>query len=104
MALMRHVRDAFESYVKLNRKIPQETMISIMNLEDPGRLADSIAAHLAIKVSEKQHIAGESQPCRAAKISFQNTSQRIGNPRVGIQTQRGSPQADGAIPKGILSA
>ncbi|MDX9753479.1 MAG: endopeptidase La [bacterium] len=67
-ALMRHVRDAFESYVKLNRKIPQETLISIMNLEDPGRLGDSIAAHLTIKVADKQRLLASSSPSSRLRL------------------------------------
>jgi ATP-dependent Lon protease len=61
-ALMRHVREVFESYVKLNRKIPQETLLSIMNLDDPGRLADSIASHLTVKVVDKQKMLSSSSP------------------------------------------
>ncbi len=55
-ALIRHVGELFETYVKLNRKVPQETLLSIMNLEDPSRLADSIAAHLSVKITDKQRL------------------------------------------------
>ncbi|HPO07905.1 MAG TPA: endopeptidase La [bacterium] len=55
-ALVRHVTGQFETYVKLNRKIPQETLLSILNIEHPGRLADSIAAHLSIKLDERQQL------------------------------------------------
>lgn len=55
-ALNRHVAELFESYVKLNRKVPQETLLSIMNLDDPSRMADSIAAHLSIKIADKQRL------------------------------------------------
>ncbi len=61
-ALIRHVRELFENYVKMNRKVPQETLLSIMNLEDPARLADNIAAHLTIKVSEKQRLLASPNP------------------------------------------
>lgn len=56
MAMARHVRDQFETYIKLNRKVPQETLLSIMNVDDPGKLADGIAAQMAIKVSDKQKL------------------------------------------------
>ncbi len=61
-ALCRHVNELFESYVKLNRKVPQETLLSIMNLEDPGRLADNIAAHLSIRVTDKQKLLSSLNP------------------------------------------
>ncbi len=56
LALARHVRDQFETYIKLNRKVPQETLLSVINVDDPGRLADAIAAQLVIKVSDKQKL------------------------------------------------
>ena len=55
-ALIRHVTGQFETYVKLNRKIPQETLLSILNIGHPGRLADSIAAHLTIKIEDRQEL------------------------------------------------
>ena len=66
-ALLRHVSELFESYVKLNRKVPQETLLSIMNLEDPGRLADNIAAHLTVKVADKQRLLASSSPSSRLK-------------------------------------
>jgi ATP-dependent Lon protease len=55
-ALIRHLSSQFENYVRLNRKIPQETLASIMNISDLGRLADNIAIHASLKVSDKQKI------------------------------------------------
>ena len=52
--LSRAVIEQFEGYVKLNRKIPPESVSSISEIEEPGRLADSIAAQLSVKISEKQ--------------------------------------------------
>jgi ATP-dependent Lon protease len=53
-ALIRTTITAFEQYIKLNKKIPQEVLQAISSLGDPGRLADNVAAHLAIKIEEKQ--------------------------------------------------
>lgn len=53
-ALMRSVIKGFETYVKLNKKIPPEMIMSVSSIEDPGRLADTVASHLAIRLSEKQ--------------------------------------------------
>jgi len=61
-ALIRHLQDRFESYVRLNRKIPQETLVSLLNLNDPGRLADNIAIHASFKVSDKQRILAILNP------------------------------------------
>ncbi|MGI6454012.1 MAG: endopeptidase La [bacterium] len=66
-ALLRHVNEQFESYVKLNRKVPQETLLSIMNLEDPSKLADNIAAHLSIKVADKQKLLAAASPSSRLK-------------------------------------
>lgn len=55
-ALQRTVVDQFEHYIKLNRKIPVEIMMVIMNTEDTGRLADIIIAHLPLTVQVKQDL------------------------------------------------
>jgi ATP-dependent Lon protease len=55
-ALMRATLFQFEQYIKLSKKIAPEVMNSVCSIEDPGRLADIIAAHLNFKVDEKQRI------------------------------------------------
>ena len=55
-ALARSVISQFEQYVKLNKKIPPEVLVSLNQIEDPSKLADTIASHLTIKVSEKQEL------------------------------------------------
>ncbi len=52
----RSATNVFEQYVKLNKKIPPEILSSLAGIEEPGRLADTIAAHMALKVEEKQNI------------------------------------------------
>ncbi|MFP4648819.1 MAG: endopeptidase La [Halorhodospira sp.] len=54
--LARSATNLFEQYVKLNKKIPPEILSSLSGIEEPGRLADTIAAHMALKVEEKQKI------------------------------------------------
>jgi ATP-dependent Lon protease len=56
LAFMRSVFSQFDQYVKLNKKIPPEILTSLTSIEEPGRLADSIAANLTLKLSEKQKI------------------------------------------------
>ncbi len=52
--LLRTVQNSFDQYVKLNNKIPPEVLNSLAGIDDPGRLADTIAAHMNLKVEEKQ--------------------------------------------------
>jgi ATP-dependent Lon protease len=53
-ALSRAVIEQFENYVKLNKKVPPEALAAIPQIEAPGELADRIASHLSVKISEKQ--------------------------------------------------
>ncbi|MCJ7818339.1 MAG: LON peptidase substrate-binding domain-containing protein, partial [Syntrophales bacterium] len=53
-ALRRTAVAGFETYAKLNKKVPQEAMQSLVGVDDPGRLADTMAGHLSIKADEKQ--------------------------------------------------
>ena len=55
-ALARAVINQFEQYVKLNKKIPPEVIVSINQIEDPVKLADTVSAHLTLKIEEKQDL------------------------------------------------
>ena len=55
-ALRRAVMQQFDQYVKLNKKIPPEILTSIVSIDDTGRLADTIAAHLPLKLENKQAV------------------------------------------------
>ncbi len=55
-ALMRAVFTQFDQYVKINKKIPPEILTSLASIDDAGRLADTITAHLSLKLEEKQKI------------------------------------------------
>lgn len=55
-ALVRSARSTFESYVKLTKGIPQETVSATLNITDPGRLADTLAPHLNLKLSDRQEL------------------------------------------------
>jgi len=55
-ALVRTTVEQFEQYVKLNKKVPPEVLASVGQIEEPGKLADTIAAHLAVKISDKQEL------------------------------------------------
>ena len=55
-ALTRSVVAQFEQYVKLNKKVPPEVLVSINKIDEPGKLADTVASHLALKIADKQSL------------------------------------------------
>ena len=55
-ALSRAVTTHFEQYVKLNKKIPPEVIVSVNQIEEPSKMADTIASHLALKIEQKQEL------------------------------------------------
>lgn len=61
-ALMRRVLSTFEEFVKLSNKISPETMLAVMSIEEPGRLADSIASNIMLKSEQKQEVLDEFHP------------------------------------------
>ncbi|MBL3599438.1 MAG: endopeptidase La [gamma proteobacterium endosymbiont of Lamellibrachia anaximandri] len=54
--LMRSATSLFDQYVKLNKKVPPEVLTSLTSIDDPSRLADTIAAHMSLKLDEKQQV------------------------------------------------
>ena len=54
--LIRSATALFDQYVKLNKKVPPEVLTSLSSIDDPSRLADTIAAHMSLKLDEKQHV------------------------------------------------
>ncbi len=55
-ALVRQIKATFESYVKLNKRIPPELLVSVQSIDEPGRLADTIVGQLTLKLADKQEI------------------------------------------------
>jgi len=55
-ALMRTLTNKFEQYVRISKKIPPETVVSVVSIDEPGRLADVIASHLSLRIDEKQKV------------------------------------------------
>ena len=55
-ALSRSVVSEFEQYIKLNKKIPPEVLVSINQIEESSKLADTVASHLALKIADKQEL------------------------------------------------
>jgi len=63
-ALVRSVHAVFEGYVKLNKRIPPEMLMSVATIDDPARLADTIVAHLSLKLNDKQAILETESPSK----------------------------------------
>jgi ATP-dependent Lon protease len=64
--LSRSVMHQFDQYVKLNKKVPPEILTSLASIDDPSRLADTIAAHMSVKIEEKQNL-----------LAFVNINERL---------------------------
>ncbi len=77
-ALSRTVVTQFEQYIKLNKKIAPEVLVSINQIEDPAKLADTVASHLNLKISEKQELL--DTPSVAARLErvFAHMESEIG--------------------------
>jgi ATP-dependent Lon protease len=69
-ALMRSLVDQFESYAKLNRKLPAETAVQLSEIDDASRLADAVAGNISIKVSDKQALLVERDPAKRLEMAF----------------------------------
>ncbi|NIP39178.1 MAG: endopeptidase La [Candidatus Dadabacteria bacterium] len=63
-ALIRTLISSFENYVKLNKKIPSEVLVTVSSIKDPDRLADTIASHLSFKLEDKQEILQVFDPVK----------------------------------------
>ncbi|MBI5236399.1 MAG: endopeptidase La [Deltaproteobacteria bacterium] len=63
-ALLRSVVKSFETYVKYNKRVPPEMILSVSSIEDPSRLADTIASHLTVKLDDKQALLSMPSPTK----------------------------------------
>ncbi len=95
-ALCRSVITQFEHYIKLNKKIPPEVLVSLNQIDDPGKLADTVASHLSLKISEKQELLEigvvserleRIYSCMEAEIGVLRVEKRIRN-RVKNQMEK----------------
>src|SRR3989442_1480902 len=75
-AMRRALIAQFDQYVKLNKKIPPEILTSLAGIEEAGRLADTIAAHLPLKLEQKQQVLRCSRSRRASSICFRSWKRR----------------------------
>ncbi len=63
-ALVRSVIKGFEDYVKLNKKVPPELLMSVASIDEPGKLADTMITHLTVKLEEKQKLLETMDPVK----------------------------------------
>ena len=79
-ALGRTVVSQFKQYIKLNKKIAPEVLVSLNQIEEPSKLADTVASHLNLKIPEKQDLL------EIAKISerLERVFGHIKNPEIGV--------------------
>ncbi|MGE5472639.1 MAG: endopeptidase La [Ignavibacteriales bacterium] len=76
-ALMRRVLTTFEEYAKLSNKVSPETMLGIMSVDEPGKLADGIAASVMLKAEQKQEILNEFHPRRRLECMLEMLLQEM---------------------------
>lgn len=76
-ALMRSVVKAFEGYMKLNKKIPSEVFATVSSIEEPGRLSDTIASHLNLKLADKQEILEMLDPADRLEKLFEKMQEEV---------------------------
>ncbi|GIX11914.1 endopeptidase La [Elioraea sp.] len=77
-ALARTVVGQFEQYIKLNKKIPPEVLVSINQIEDPSKLADTVASHLSLKIPEKQELLETASVAERLERVFAHMESEIG--------------------------
>ncbi|HJL28424.1 MAG TPA: endopeptidase La [Polyangiaceae bacterium LLY-WYZ-15_(1-7)] len=77
-ALMRSVQSTFETYVKLNKRIPPEMLMTVQTIDDPSRLADTIVVHLtSIKLNDRQEILETTDPGKRLERLFELMNNEI---------------------------
>ena len=76
-ALMRSILSLFENYMNMTKKLPPDVIVSLNNVTNPGRFADIVASHLAIKVEDKQKILETIDQKERLEILFELISQEI---------------------------
>ena len=101
-ALIRSVQDVFEDYVKLNTRIPPEMLVSVRTIEEPGRLADTIVAHVALKLKDKQELLETPSPAQAARAARRADAGRDRDPSGREEAAHPRQEADGEAAEGVL--
>jgi ATP-dependent Lon protease len=77
-ALARTVVSQFEQYIKLNKKIAPEVLVSVNQIDDPSKLADTVASHLGLKISDKQELLETDTTAERLERVFNHMEAEIG--------------------------
>ena len=89
-ALVRSIHTTFETYVKLNKKVPDEVVSSIQAIQEPGKLADTIVAHLNLKLDERQELLEVTDHTKRLEEVFGRMQGRDRGARGRAQDPRGA--------------
>ena len=100
--LTRSVMSRFEQYVKLNKKIPPEILTSLSGIDSPGRLADTVAAQMTLKLSEKQKVLEIAERAAAARARARPHRRRDRHAAHRKAHPRPREAADGEEPARVL--
>jgi len=76
-ALVRTLVTAFENYVKFNKKIPSEVLVTVSSIEDTGRLSDTISSHLSFKLKDKQEILETINPTKRLEKLYEKIQAEV---------------------------
>ena len=76
-ALVRTLVTAFENYVKFNKKIPSEVLVTVSSIEDTGRLSDTISSHLSFKLEDKQEILETINPTKRLEKLYEKIQSEV---------------------------
>ncbi|MCZ6790297.1 MAG: endopeptidase La [Candidatus Dadabacteria bacterium] len=76
-ALVRTLVTAFENYVKFNKKIPSEVLVTVSSIEEPGRLSDTISSHLSFKLEDKQEILETINPAKRLEKLYEKIQSEV---------------------------
>ncbi len=76
-ALIRTLVTAFENYVKLNKKIPSEVLVTLSSIKDPGQLSDTISSHLGFKLEDKQEILETLDPAERLEKLYEKMQSEV---------------------------
>jgi ATP-dependent Lon protease len=76
-ALVRTLVTAFENYVKFNKKIPSEVLVTVSSIEEPGRLSDTISSHLSFKLEDKQEILETINPAERLEKLYEKIQSEV---------------------------
>ena len=101
-ALMRSVQATFEIYVKLNKRIAPEILMLVQTIDDPARLADTIVAHLQLKLADQQALLEMDDAVEAPRAALRADAGRDRDPPGREEDPLARQEADGEDAEGVL--